>query len=208
MEVAQTEQLHEWIADGRRRLAEGLESLTDEGWRSPSLCDGWTVAHVVAHLTMPFRYSTSRVVLGILKAGGSFTRYSDGVAARDAALPRAALTAALRDNADNRWTPPGGGVIGALSHDVIHGFDIARPTGIEWRPSDGALVAVLDGAVATRSLRHFGVALEGLRLEAEDVAWSHSPDPAIDPAASGVRRAPAADLLMFLTGRGVQAGVA
>jgi uncharacterized protein (TIGR03083 family) len=34
----------------RRRLEALLAALDDDGWRSPSRCDGWTVQDVVAHL--------------------------------------------------------------------------------------------------------------------------------------------------------------
>ena len=37
-------------------LAELLDGLPDAGWDTPSLCEGWRVREVVAHLTMPVRY--------------------------------------------------------------------------------------------------------------------------------------------------------
>jgi len=45
---------HIWSAiDGQRgRVADLLESLTDEQWQHPSLCEGWTVRDVGAHLTL------------------------------------------------------------------------------------------------------------------------------------------------------------
>ena len=36
----------------RLRTAELLESLTEDEWGQPSLCDGWTVRDVAAHLTL------------------------------------------------------------------------------------------------------------------------------------------------------------
>src|SRR5207244_466588 len=98
----------DWIAAERRDLAALLEELSAQQWEAPSLCAGWAVRHVVAHLTMPLRYSTPAFLLRLAKAGGRFGRMSDGVARRDAALPRAQLIAALRDNAEHPWKPPGG----------------------------------------------------------------------------------------------------
>ena len=40
------------VAAERLRLAEDLESLTPAQWATPSLCAGWTVHDVVAHLTL------------------------------------------------------------------------------------------------------------------------------------------------------------
>ncbi|MDN5718134.1 MAG: maleylpyruvate isomerase family mycothiol-dependent enzyme, partial [Janibacter sp.] len=34
----------------RAALADDLERLTDEQWREPSLCEGWSVHDVAAHL--------------------------------------------------------------------------------------------------------------------------------------------------------------
>ena len=61
--------IRDWIAAERRELAGLLDGLSAEQWDAPSLCDGWAVRQVVAHLTMPFRYSAPRLGLR-LRAGG------------------------------------------------------------------------------------------------------------------------------------------
>ena len=75
---------------------------------------------------------------GLQRCGGDFTKFSDEIAARDSRLPPADLVAVLRDNADNPWAPPGGGLAGALSHDVIHGLDITWPLGLAYEISEPA----------------------------------------------------------------------
>ena len=45
----------------RRFLAPYLATLTPEQWDAPTLCEGWRVRDVVAHLT----YSWSNTVLGV-----------------------------------------------------------------------------------------------------------------------------------------------
>ena len=40
------------IDDQRRRTADLLEQLSEEEWRHRSLCPGWTVRNVAAHLTL------------------------------------------------------------------------------------------------------------------------------------------------------------
>lgn len=37
-------------------LADILASASDIEWDTPSLCEGWRVREVIAHLTMPARY--------------------------------------------------------------------------------------------------------------------------------------------------------
>ena len=55
------------------------------------------------------------------------------------------LLAAVRDNVEHRWTPPGGGVHGALSHDVIHGLDITVGLGLDRRVPPDRMAMVLAG---------------------------------------------------------------
>ena len=128
--------IREWIAADRRELAGVLDGLSAEQWDAPTLCDGWAVRHVVAHLTMPLRYSPPRFLLRLAAAGGRFQKMSDGVARRDGELPRAQLIATLRDRADYPWKPPGGGLESSLTHQVVHGLDITAPLGIERRIPD------------------------------------------------------------------------
>lgn len=40
------------IDSARGRTADLLERLSDDEWAQPSLCDGWAVRDVAAHLTL------------------------------------------------------------------------------------------------------------------------------------------------------------
>jgi uncharacterized protein (TIGR03083 family) len=190
--------IRDWIAAERRELAALLDGLSAEQWDEPSLCAGWTAAHVVAHLTMPFRYSTPVLVLKIAAAGGSFRRMSDAVARRDAALPAAQLIAAVRDNAEHPWKPPGGGYEGALTHDVIHGLDITCPLRIERHIPAETLRSVLDTVSGPKPRRFFGAETDGVELRATDLDWAYG------TGAPVLGRAQ--DLALLLTGRRVPAG--
>src|SRR5215471_5865423 len=137
------------IATHRRSLADALSKLTADQWRGASLCAGWTPVHVLAHLTMPFRISGPDFMAGLQRCGGDFTRFSDEIAARDSQLPPAELIAALRDHAETPWIPPGGGLTGALTHDVIHGLDIAWPLSLAYEIPERATTAVLRALTGT-----------------------------------------------------------
>lgn len=41
-------------------LADLADSLDDAAWDTLSLCDGWRVREVIAHMTMPARYTTEQ----------------------------------------------------------------------------------------------------------------------------------------------------
>ncbi len=183
----------ELICAERRELADVLGSLSAEQWRSPSLCAGWTMAHVVAHLTMPFRITEEEFARGMVAAHGQFAEFSDAVAERDSQLPQDELVGVLRDNIDNPWGPPGGGQQGALSHDLIHGLDIAWPLSISYPIPDRAMTTVLGLITGQDGASAFGVDLDGIELRASDVDWSWG---------SGAQAAgPGRDLLLLLARR-------
>lgn len=118
------------IAGERRELAAVLAGLPAQAWDSPTLCAGWRVREVVAHITMPFRYRPPRFAAEMIRSRGSFSRMADRCARRDGTAPPSQLAADLRDNEDHPWKPPGGGYPGALTHDVIHGLDITVALGL------------------------------------------------------------------------------
>jgi uncharacterized protein (TIGR03083 family) len=160
------------ISAHRRALADALDGLTPAQWRGESLCDGWTPSHVLAHQTMPFRITSEEFMAGLSRCGGDFTTFSDQVAAADSTLPPADLINALRDNADTPWSPPGGGMAGALSHDVIHGLDICWPIGLEYEIPPRALTLVLDSLTSQGSESLFGFPLADIMVTATDLGWS------------------------------------
>ncbi|WP_439386065.1 maleylpyruvate isomerase family mycothiol-dependent enzyme [Amycolatopsis lexingtonensis] len=190
--------IQDLIAAERRELADVLDGLSPADWVAPTLCAGWRVPEVGAHVTMPFRFSTGRFVRELLKSAGRFNAMADRVARRDAAeLSREALVASLRDNADHPWRPPGGGPEGALSHDVIHGLDVTTALGLERRVPVERL-EVIFATMKPKQVKYFGADLDGVALRADDLDWSYG---------SGTPLAGAAqDLLLVLCNRRLPAG--
>jgi uncharacterized protein (TIGR03083 family) len=186
------------VADERRAQVELYASLSEDDWNSSSLCAGWRVREVLAHVTMPFRYSLPRVAWEIAKARGSFDRMADRRARIDARqLSTAQLWESLRDNVENPWSPPGGGPLGALSHDVIHGLDVSTPLGLDDAASAERVGMVL-GGLRPKQVAFFGVDLDGVQLRAEDVDWSYGDGEPVHGRAQ--------DLLLLLCGRRLPAG--
>jgi uncharacterized protein (TIGR03083 family) len=160
------------ITAERKAFGDVLEGLPESGWNAPSLCSGWRVREVVAHMTMPFRYPAPRFLAEMVRSRGNFARMADRVARRDAQAPISTLLEGWRTNENHPWKPPGGGRKGALTHDVVHGLDITIPLGIEHPVSEPALRVVLDHATTPLSLKHLARDLTGIRLEADDLDWS------------------------------------
>ncbi|GLW27915.1 maleylpyruvate isomerase family mycothiol-dependent enzyme [Actinoplanes regularis] len=187
------------IAAQRTELAGMLAGLTPEQWDAPTLCAGWRVREVVAHITQPFRTSLPRFLADFARAGGSFDRMADRVARRDAAaLSSARLLDAVRDNVDHPWSPPGGGPVGALSHDVIHGLDITLALLPELTVPAGRMSVVLSG-LSPRSIGYFGTDLSGVRLVATDLDWTFGDGESLHGRAQ--------DLLMVICGRRLPPGL-
>ncbi len=186
------------IAAERRELADLLDGLPDEQWDAPTLCAGWRVREVAAHMSMGFRYSFPKVAAELVRAGGSLHRMTDRLARRDAAAasPRQ-LAAFLRDNAHHPWTPPVGGLASALGHDVVHGLDITVALGHDRRVPEDRLRVLLDHVTA-RSARFFGADLAGIQLRATDLDWSFGTGTPLTGAG--------ADLLLVAFGRKLPAG--
>jgi uncharacterized protein (TIGR03083 family) len=177
------------ITAHRRALAGALSELSVGQWRGASLCAGWTPAHVLAHQTMPFRISEAEFMAGMQRCGGDFTTFSDEIAGRDSNIPPAELVSVLRENAENPWAPPGGGLSGALSHDVIHGLDMTWLVSSAYEIPAEAMTTVLgsitgpltlaeDAVVAAdvepgaKRMTVFGFPLDGIKVIATDLDWS------------------------------------
>ncbi|WP_369258213.1 maleylpyruvate isomerase family mycothiol-dependent enzyme [Geodermatophilus amargosae] len=193
------EEIRAATAAERREHLALFGSLTAEQWNAPSLCSGWRAKEVLAHTTMPFRWPTGRVLRGMLRARGSFDRFADRAARRDAAeLSTDELLASLRDNVDFEWSPPGGGPLGALSHDVIHGLDVSAALGVDDRHASPERCALVLSGLRPKQLRFFGVDLTGVRLRATDADWSHGEGEVVEGRAQ--------DLLLAVCGRPQPAG--
>src|SRR5512142_2318480 len=154
-------------------LADLLDSATDSQWDTPSLCAGWRVREVVAHMTMAARYPEDKFMAELRRCDFDFGRLSDEIASRDAGLPPGQLVAGLRSEVMQHWTPPGGGYHGALNHVVIHGLDVTVPLGVPRRSPGATIGIVLDDLTAGGVHQHFGTSIEGRRLQATDLDWCY-----------------------------------
>ncbi len=186
------------VAAQFRALAEMLSTAPDAAWNTGSLCAGWRVRDVVAHMTMPARYSDDEFAAELERGGYDFTRLSNEIATRDAEVPSRQLVEDLRSDELHHWAPPGGGYHGALNHVVIHSLDVTVPLGAARLAPDATMRVILDDLTSGGVHEHFGIDIEGRLLQASDVGWTYG--------SGQVLRGTAEDLALALCGRSVPSG--
>lgn len=156
----------------RARTADLLESLSEAEWATPSLCVGWTVRDVAAHLTLGAQASLPWVTVEVVRAGGSFNRMVDRTARRHAARPVDQLVAELRDIVGSRRLAPGQKLADALMDVLVHGQDIAVPLARRHpMPPEAARVSA-EHLWRIGFPFHARKKLRGFRLSATDVDWA------------------------------------
>lgn len=184
------------IAAERRALVDRLRGLRDEQWRTPSLCAGWDVHHVLAHLTTPFLMSRPAMGLRFLRHRGIGSAM-DATARELAQRPPQELLDVLERHAGSSFVPPGFGLPTPLTDVVVHSADIRWALGDDHadagdpsrlRPVLGFLVSPLAvGGFLPPSRRR------GLHVAATDQEWEHG---------SGAEvRGPSLSLALALLGR-------
>lgn len=181
-------------ATERRALADDLDRLTAEQWAIPSLCAGWDVRTVAAHLVAALNPAAGPFLVAVIRSGGRLHRANDALAHREAARSTTELVAALRHHADARSSPPGTGARGPLTDVLVHAGDIRLPLGLPHSPAPDGVRSALDFVTAGRPLGFVPRGrLRGLRLVADDLhqAWGEG-EPVVG---HGV------DLLMAACGR-------
>jgi uncharacterized protein (TIGR03083 family) len=160
------------IDSERAATADLLTGLSDAQWTSPSLCEGWTVREVAAHLTLAPRIKFGETLRGFVRAHGSFNRFVDQTARAEARRPTGEIVAELRGIVGARKLAPGQKLKDCLMDVMVHSQDIALPLGIERvMPTDAALVAA-DHLWRMGWPFHARRKLAGHRLVATDTDWS------------------------------------
>jgi uncharacterized protein (TIGR03083 family) len=166
-----SDEIFAMIAEERRALAGLLDGLSDAQWETPSLCEGWRVREVVAHLAMPFSASLLRIGFRVILKRGDFNKVADEWA-RQEKRSNKDLVAALRANAEHRFTPPGGGPEMPLTDVMAHTQDIVRPLGITHPARAEPAAVALEALASPKGQAFFGGSIgEGLSFVSTDTGW-------------------------------------
>ena len=127
------------IDSERLSLAALLDDLSPAEWATPSLCTGWLVRDVAAHLTQAHMGYRDAFVAAV-RARGSFDRMIRDAALRVGPLPPEEYGRRIRAMVGSRRRAPVAGPIEPLLDVLVHGQDIAVPLGRE-RPVPPASAA-------------------------------------------------------------------
>lgn len=185
----------------RAGLMEDLKHVSDDDWKMDSLCSGWTVHDVAAHLVDCALTTSGNFAVTMMRAGFDFNRQNArGVAANRGATPAETLTrlseVVHRSSGPPRILAP---LASRLVEEIAHGEDIRRPLGITRNyPSDAV-------AKAIRYQVWTGVKFGGAKELVNSVQLvSDNSDLEIGdgPAITG----PALELLMLVSGRSPRQG--
>lgn len=190
------------IDDQRTRTADLLEQLTAEQWDHPSLCQGWTVRHVAAHLTL--QQQRVRDVAAFVAHNPRMLRsVTLNATIHDSALLQAQalssreiisrIRAMVGSRRHNAFVTP----LETLTDILVHSQDVAIPLGLDltMRPTASTLAATRrwDTRGTWLAMVFRRLPLEGYRLTATDTSWTRGQGPEV--------AGPIGAILLLLTGR-------
>jgi uncharacterized protein (TIGR03083 family) len=163
----------------RLRTVDLLEELTPAEWEISSLCDGWTVRDVAAHLTLQ-QLTLGSALLAALRHPGSLNHVIEAAARDRATLPTDRLIAEIRGMVGSRRHNVGVTPLETLTDIVVHGQDIAIPLGRDLAVLPRAAATIADRLWWSRttlmgrlkSQVFAEVHHQGIRFVASDEDWS------------------------------------
>jgi uncharacterized protein (TIGR03083 family) len=181
------------VAEQRRQIASLLDGLDDAQLATPSLCLGWDVKTVAAHVVS----TVDDGMFGFLQMAirrGSLGRGIDELARRRAQSPTAEIVASIRQHADRPISSPVFGPGGPLADILVHSGDIRIPLGLPFEPDAQQTALAMDFLTGRWPIGFLPLGrLRRIRLSATDVdrRWGAGAD----------IRGPVAALMMSVCGR-------
>jgi uncharacterized protein (TIGR03083 family) len=165
--------LRDMVAAERADLVEFLRTLSDDDWLVPSLCVGWRVRDVVAHLSIDTVSIATYV--GALVRKRTPDRVNQHFVDEAKDLPTPELVSRLESTIGRGWisrTMPS--VI--LADLVVHHQDIRRPLGRSRTIEPARLLHTLRHPDPFANPRRYA---KGLRFVASDVDWAAGSGPEV-----------------------------
>jgi uncharacterized protein (TIGR03083 family) len=152
----------------RAALIEDLQTVTGQQWSTPSLCPGWEVHDVLAHLVNDAKTTRLGFLRDFLTAGFDFDRLNAGGVARERAEDPAHTVERfrmVRGRTTGAPAPPATRLVEAF----VHGEDIRRPLSLTRDRQAGPVAEALRHQLRTSTKLGGGKErAAGLRLVATD----------------------------------------
>ncbi len=185
------------VHEERQALIEDLRALQSQQWQTPSLCPGWDVHDVLAHLVDTAKTTRLGFIRRLVAARFDFDRDNAVGVARERAEDPHRTLAEFQSVLARRTGPPVP-LATRLVEAFVHGEDIRRPLGISRTYPPIQVTTALDYQLKTSVKVGGGRELaQGWRLVASDVGFEHGTGAEV--------RAPAIILLLAVSGRAVSA---
>lgn len=181
----------------RSALFADLKSLTPEQWELPSLCPGWNVHDVLAHLIDSAKTTRLGFIRRLIAARFDFDKDNAFGIAKERRTDPAATLEAFGEVTSLTSTPPAD-LATRLVEAYVHGEDIRRVLGIQGNYPTNQVIAALDYQLRT-STKMGGVKelAAGWKLVATDAEFEFGEGPEV--------RASSISLLMAISGRPIAA---
>jgi uncharacterized protein (TIGR03083 family) len=176
----------------RAAVADQMETLSPEQWAAPSLCAGWNVHLLAAHILAGAEQTHAAFMRRFAGSGFRFNTMIDRDARRLGEVAPAEIIARLRARTTTTNRPPAP-AMAMLGEAVVHGADLRRSVGLPGATASDAAVACLDMYKSASFPVGGKKRIRGLRLAATDAQWTYGDGPEV----SG----PTTSLLLAMTGR-------
>ena len=188
------------VRDERVDVLALLRSLEPQQWDAPSLCAGWRVRDVAAHLLIDAaveEIGRTRFVAKMAWNRFSVDRVNAWWVERNASVPTSSIVDRFERSLEPGWLSRRAGPTNQLRASVIHHQDMRRPLGLDRVIPPERLRTVLDAVLTKMGSAGVGSVkrAHGLRLRATDVDWGHGEGPEV--------AGPGEAILMSLTGHAV-----
>lgn len=178
----------------RQSLLSTFERLDDDQWNVRSLCEGWTIRELLAHLVLAARPPARRYIVAVARARGSFEEANKALARVDGRRPVDELLSDYRSVLEHRFSPPGWPQAAPLSDILLHSLDVRIPLGLKPEQPADHYEPVLE-LLFSRAGRSFARAgRPAVRWTATDREWSHGAGQSVCGSI--------ADLALTVAGRG------
>ena len=177
----------------RTALLADLQGLSDDQWATMTVCDPWTVRHLVAHMTALGNQTAPNFLKGLISSGFSFDKFVAKDLIKFNQGSNADVLARFAKTVANPRSAPGPKYV-ALGEIMCHGEDIRRAIGRTGTHPEAHLVTLAGAYQKTGKPLGGKKRTAGLRLRATDAEWTCGDGP--DVAGPGM------DLILAISGRG------
>ena len=177
----------------RAAFFDTVSDLSAAEWDTASLCDGWRVRDVVAHVNLGVTLKAPTVVGGLLVARGDFHRFMKRHAIKKGNRPVGVLLAESEMVAASSHNPPATKRVDLAIDVFVHHHDVAIPLSRPVPTDDARLRWMADGMVGANKMIGSAQRTRGLRLIATDIDWHYGTGPEV--------RGPVAALMVAASGR-------